>query len=196
MAYSDTWNPLGARGIAPSGRLTSRGKLLADGVSKGFGRSSTVILRRTPGASVVQSPRASCPVKTAVGRSPSAHAASIAAMSRMQMATRATRKSLGWVRSVMRFFPVDRICRISNSPVPIANGSMMVSGKNSSGERRLGARHRGGVGLSHSLALSRLIRAVLQRHISSQDRVPRDNGLPRRPTVIPPAFPLVSGEIA
>ena len=72
VAYSDTWKPLGARGIAPSGRLTSLGKLLADGVSNGLGRSSTVILRRTPGASVVQSPRASRPVKTvgllAVGR--------------------------------------------------------------------------------------------------------------------------------
>ena len=56
--------PLGARGMAPAGRRRALGELLAEGVSNGFGRSSRVIRRRTPGASVVQSPRASCPVKT------------------------------------------------------------------------------------------------------------------------------------
>src|SRR5262249_31228490 len=64
VANSVTLNPSGALGHAPSGRLTGLGWLLAEGVSYGVARSSTVILRRTPGASVVQSPRAAPPVQT------------------------------------------------------------------------------------------------------------------------------------
>src|ERR1017187_5496769 len=63
-ANSETWKALGARGMAPVGRRTGLGKLFAEGVSNGLARSLGVISRLTPGASVVQSPRALWPVNT------------------------------------------------------------------------------------------------------------------------------------
>src|SRR5258708_2979271 len=63
-ANSSTLKPFGTTGIAPSGRLISFGPFWKDGDSKGFGMSAIVIRLRTPGASVVQSPIAPCPVKT------------------------------------------------------------------------------------------------------------------------------------
>src|SRR5262249_61813612 len=60
---SSAWKPGGTLGEAPS-RATMRGKLFADRVANGFGRSSTVILRRTSGASARQSPNAALPVRS------------------------------------------------------------------------------------------------------------------------------------
>src|SRR4051812_30276445 len=60
-----TTKPSGTRGSAPAGRRTIAAPLSADGVAYGAGRSSGVSLRRTPGASVVQSPIAARPVRTA-----------------------------------------------------------------------------------------------------------------------------------
>src|SRR5689334_14343146 len=59
-----TVKPGGALGRAPSGRGAQRGPLSTDSVLNGGGRSATVILRRTPGASVDQPPSAALPVST------------------------------------------------------------------------------------------------------------------------------------
>ena len=61
-ANSSTWNPGGTCGDAPAGRATTRASLLAERVAYGAGRSSTVILRRTVGASARQSVNAAAPV--------------------------------------------------------------------------------------------------------------------------------------
>src|SRR4051795_743858 len=63
-AYSSILNPGGTWSLASLGRGTSRGELLAERVAPGGGRASTVIFRRTPGASVVQSPKAFLPVSS------------------------------------------------------------------------------------------------------------------------------------
>jgi hypothetical protein len=63
-ANPSTLNPSGAFGHAPSGRLTRFGLFLADSAAFGAGRSLSVNLRHTPGASVVQSPSAALPVST------------------------------------------------------------------------------------------------------------------------------------
>src|SRR5215468_2688287 len=60
-----TTKPSGTRGSAPGGRRTRVASLSTDGVAYGAGRSSGTSLRRTPGASVVQSPIAARPVRTA-----------------------------------------------------------------------------------------------------------------------------------
>src|SRR6186713_1861698 len=62
VANSATENPSGAWGSAFAGRFLSEAMRVAEGVAKGGGRSDTVILRRTPGASLVQSPMPSLPV--------------------------------------------------------------------------------------------------------------------------------------
>lgn len=59
-----TSKPLGTIGNAPSGRATRVGPLSTLGVSLGLGKSAGVIRLVTPGRSVVQSPKADCPVKT------------------------------------------------------------------------------------------------------------------------------------
>src|SRR6266536_4400958 len=62
-AKRSTSKPGGTLGEA-AGRATMRGKLFADRVANGFGRSSTVILRRTSGESARQSPNAALPARS------------------------------------------------------------------------------------------------------------------------------------
>src|SRR5207248_9961270 len=64
VAYNSILNPGGTLGCAPGGRFTTCGKLIARGFEPGGGKSWTVILRITPGASLVQSPIAALPVRT------------------------------------------------------------------------------------------------------------------------------------
>src|SRR5262249_19605710 len=76
-----TTKPSGTRGSAPGGRRTSLASLSTDGVAYGAGRSSGVSLRRTPGASVVQSPIAAPPVSTAAAAgAPARHGAPAASV--------------------------------------------------------------------------------------------------------------------
>src|SRR4029434_521373 len=65
LVRSSTAKPSGTRGSAPDGRGTIVALLSADCVAYGAGRSAGNSVRRTPGASVVQSPIAACPVRTA-----------------------------------------------------------------------------------------------------------------------------------
>src|SRR5438270_13682960 len=55
LANSWILKPAGTRSCAPAGRRTTRGPLFTDFVAKGGGKSASVILWRTPGASWVQS---------------------------------------------------------------------------------------------------------------------------------------------
>src|SRR5689334_8046593 len=57
-------NPAFTLGMTPSGCAAHFGPLSTWGVSKGGGKSLAVSLRRTPGASVDQSPNASLPVSS------------------------------------------------------------------------------------------------------------------------------------
>src|SRR5689334_22578515 len=63
---SSTLNPEGTTGNLPAGRGMSLGPFSTDSVRNGLGMSAGVMRRRTPGASVVQSPAAPWPVKTFV----------------------------------------------------------------------------------------------------------------------------------
>ena len=74
VANSVTSKPSGTFGQAPSGRLTMRGWLFDELVSYGAASSSSVIRRRTPGASVVQSPSASLPLSVVRARGASSAA--------------------------------------------------------------------------------------------------------------------------
>src|SRR5215469_12086084 len=65
LAYNSILNPGGTLGCALAGRFTTRARLIARAFELGGGKSLTVILRMTPGASLVQSPIASLPVRTA-----------------------------------------------------------------------------------------------------------------------------------
>jgi hypothetical protein len=78
-ASKSTSNPAGAFNAAPSGRRTMCGPLSTDFVANGAGKSFVVSIRRTPGASVLQSPSASAPVRSGCFRSaaPAASAAAI-----------------------------------------------------------------------------------------------------------------------
>src|SRR6266540_4756151 len=58
LAYNSILNPGGTLGCASAGRSTTRARLIARTFELGGGKSWTVILRRTPGASFVQSPMA------------------------------------------------------------------------------------------------------------------------------------------
>ena len=62
-------NPAGTCSCAPFGAAITRGGLIASTDERGAGKSSTIIFRRTPGASVVQSPIAALPVSTFEGAS-------------------------------------------------------------------------------------------------------------------------------
>src|SRR5262249_55318398 len=64
-AYNSTLNPGGTLGCALAGRATTLARLIARAFELGGGKSWTVILRVMPGASLVQSPIASLPVRTA-----------------------------------------------------------------------------------------------------------------------------------
>src|SRR5262249_56303632 len=61
-AISSTWKPGGTLGTAETGFAITRGAFDADRVVYGGGRS--VILRRTKGASVRQSPNAALPINS------------------------------------------------------------------------------------------------------------------------------------
>src|SRR5438128_12481922 len=61
-ANSSTWKPGGTFGVAEAGFAITRGGFDADRVAYGGGRS--VILRRTKGASVRQSPNAALPTNS------------------------------------------------------------------------------------------------------------------------------------
>src|SRR5438132_11842898 len=61
-AYNSIVKPGGTRSCAPAGRSTTCARLIAKIFELGAGKSVTVILRRTPGASLVQSPIAACQV--------------------------------------------------------------------------------------------------------------------------------------
>src|SRR6478735_9304255 len=65
VAYNSILNPGGTLGCASAGRSTTRARLIASAFEPGGGKSCTVILRVTPGASLVQSPIAALPVRTA-----------------------------------------------------------------------------------------------------------------------------------
>src|SRR5438876_6983862 len=61
-AYNSIVKPGGTRSCAPAGRSTTCARLIAKIFELGAGKSLTVILRRTPGASLFQSPFAALPV--------------------------------------------------------------------------------------------------------------------------------------
>src|SRR5262249_40819973 len=61
-ANSSAWEPGGTFGVAEGGLAITRGKFDADRVA--YGAGSSVILRRTKGASVRQSPNAACPTNS------------------------------------------------------------------------------------------------------------------------------------
>ena len=65
LAYNSILNPGGTLGCASAGLSTTRARLIARAFDPGGGKSWTVILRMTPGASLVQSPIAALPVRTA-----------------------------------------------------------------------------------------------------------------------------------
>src|SRR6478736_3167293 len=65
VAYNSILNPGGTLSFAAAGRATTRARLIARAFEPGGGKSCTVILRMTPGASLVQSPIAALPVRTA-----------------------------------------------------------------------------------------------------------------------------------
>src|SRR5262245_5066529 len=65
LAYNSILNPGGTLGSTPAGRFTTCARLIARAFELGGGKSCTVILRMTPGASLVQSPIAALPVRTA-----------------------------------------------------------------------------------------------------------------------------------
>src|SRR6202022_4463389 len=60
-ANSSTLNPAGTCGSDEGGRWTTRETLAAEGVAPGFGKSSALIRRLTPGLSARQSPNAAVP---------------------------------------------------------------------------------------------------------------------------------------
>ena len=64
VAYNSALNPSGTLGCASAGRSTMCGRLIASAFEAGGGKSCIVILRVTPGASLVQSPIAALPVST------------------------------------------------------------------------------------------------------------------------------------
>jgi hypothetical protein len=66
-ANSSTWNPGGTFGAAEIGFAITRGGFDADRVA--YGGGSAVILRRTKGASVRQSPKAAFPTNSSPGES-------------------------------------------------------------------------------------------------------------------------------
>src|SRR5262249_51048926 len=88
---------------APAGRRTTRGPLLAARVANGGGRSSAVILRRTPGASVRQSVNAAAPVKSSPRSAASDPCHAVAARSR-EIDAPAAMASIGMR---MRMAPVE-----------------------------------------------------------------------------------------
>src|SRR5436309_9639439 len=63
-AYHSILKPGGTRSCAPAGRSTTCARLIARIFELGGGKSATVILRRTPGASLLQSPIAALPVSS------------------------------------------------------------------------------------------------------------------------------------
>src|SRR6266511_3040417 len=65
LAYNSILNPGGTLGCASAGRSTTCARLIARAFEPGGGKFWTVILRVTPGASLVQSPIAALPVRTA-----------------------------------------------------------------------------------------------------------------------------------
>ena len=65
LAYNSILKPGGTLGCASAGRSTTCARLIARTFEPGGGKSCTVILRLTPGASLVQSPIAALPVRTA-----------------------------------------------------------------------------------------------------------------------------------
>jgi hypothetical protein len=65
-ANFSTRKPAGTRGVAPAGCGIRRGWFRTDSVANGAGKSAVVNLRRTPGASVVQSPIAASPVNNSL----------------------------------------------------------------------------------------------------------------------------------
>src|SRR5437867_7483817 len=65
VAYNSILNPGGTFGCTSAGRSTTCARLIAKTFELGGGRSCTVILRMTPGASLVQSLIAALPVRTA-----------------------------------------------------------------------------------------------------------------------------------
>src|SRR6266478_3797611 len=67
-AYKSILNPVGTLSCAFAGRPMTRGRLIARTFELGGGKSATVILRRTPGASLVQSPIAVLPVSKSPAR--------------------------------------------------------------------------------------------------------------------------------
>jgi hypothetical protein len=62
LANMSILKPGGAFRLASAERATTRGGLIARTFELGGGKSATVILRHTPGASLVQSPMAVLPV--------------------------------------------------------------------------------------------------------------------------------------
>src|SRR5207248_6709924 len=90
VAYNSILNPGGTLGCASAGRSTTCGRLIARAFEPGGGKSWTVILRITPGASLVQSPIAALPVRT-VPFSPTAPVITAA----MKIATKKIARKIG-----------------------------------------------------------------------------------------------------
>src|SRR5215472_701627 len=65
LAYNSILNPGGTLSFALGGRVTTCARLIVKAFEPGGGKSWTVILRVTLGASLVQSPIAALPVRTA-----------------------------------------------------------------------------------------------------------------------------------
>src|SRR5439155_310583 len=88
VANNSTLKPAGTFGHASFGRFTWIGPLSADSVAKAVGRSATVILRRTPGASCVQSPIALFPVLTVSAANPLGNWMTVKARGRTRLENR------------------------------------------------------------------------------------------------------------
>src|SRR4029453_16487237 len=88
LAYNSILNPGGTLGCASAGRFTTCARLMARAFELGGGKSWTVILRGTPGASLVQSPIAALPVRIA----PFSAAAPIMTLRKKTVAQKIARK--------------------------------------------------------------------------------------------------------
>src|SRR5215510_12140911 len=86
-ANSSTWKPGGTLGAAEAGFAITRGGFDADRVAYGGGRS--VILRRTKGASVRQSPNAALPTNSSPRESEAGRAKTAGAKNSTQIASAA-----------------------------------------------------------------------------------------------------------
>src|SRR6476469_4094120 len=114
LAYNSILNPGGALGCAAAGRSTTCARLIAKAFELGGGKSWTVILRVTPGASLVQSPIAALPVSSL----PLSAALPIGTITPKLAAIKIAQKNKSpWRRFCIhvsnRFGPKDRVDRLT-----------------------------------------------------------------------------------